>query len=77
MPILGLTATATSEMVKELKEKLVLRDPLVFSISFNRKNLDYQILNVKRNDRFDRVCELLNSKFKDVCGIIYTATIKE
>lgn len=53
--ILGLTATATPKMVAELKERLLLRNPIKFSISFNRKNLFYKVIHKKKKDRKEEV----------------------
>lgn len=77
IPILGLTATATPNVIKELKEILQLKRPLVFSTSFNRKNLYYRIIPKKKKDRVEEVCSLLHNEFKNTSGIIYCSTIKE
>ena len=76
-PILGLTATATPKVVAELKERLLLRNTLIFTTSFNRKNLYYKVIPKKRKDRKEEVCNMLQKDFKGCSGIIYTATIKE
>jgi len=77
VPILGLTATATPEVIEELKKKLKLNNSLVFSISFNRDNLYYEAIPMRKKDRKDAVRELLLTKFKNLSGIVYTATLKE
>ena len=77
VPILGLTATATAEMEKELKQKLILRDPLTFSISFNRSNLYYKVVHMKMKERRDALCDMLLKEFNNMSGIVYTSTIKE
>ena len=77
VPILGLTATATPKMVEELQAKLGLRHTLTFSISFNRKNLFYDVVPLKRKDRKNAIVSRLQTKYKNLSGIIYTATIKQ
>ncbi|CAI2378922.1 unnamed protein product [Moneuplotes crassus] len=76
-PILGLTATATPKVVNEIKERLQMRKPLVFSISFNRKNLFFNCIPTKKKDRAAEVSSLLKKDYKYCSGIIYCSTIKE
>ena len=42
-PILGLTATATSKVLEDVKSMLSLRECLVFRASYNRPNLFYEV----------------------------------
>jgi ATP-dependent DNA helicase RecQ len=44
-PVLALTATATSEVVKDIQDKLEFKKKLVFRQSFERKNLAYVVLH--------------------------------
>jgi len=44
VPVLALTATATTEVVKDIQEKLAFRKTLVFRQSFGRSNLSYSVL---------------------------------
>ncbi|MDX1913757.1 MAG: ATP-dependent DNA helicase RecQ [Saprospiraceae bacterium] len=43
-PVLALTATATSEVLADIQEKLAFRAPNVFRRSFMRSNLSYSVL---------------------------------
>lgn len=43
VPILGLTATATSKVLEEVKEMLSLKECLVLRASYNRSNLFYEV----------------------------------
>ena len=45
VPILGLTATATSRVVKDVQKILNIQGCLVLKASFNRPNLYYEVLN--------------------------------
>jgi ATP-dependent DNA helicase RecQ len=44
VPILALTATATSEVLEDIQEKLAFREKNVFRQSFVRSNLSYSVL---------------------------------
>lgn len=44
VPVLALTATATSEVLEDIQEKLAFRKKNVFRKSFERKNLSYSVL---------------------------------
>ena len=43
VPVLALTATATPEVVKDIQERLHFREPNVFRMSFERRNLAYVV----------------------------------
>ena len=45
VPVLALTATATTEVVKDIQERLHFRKENVFRMSFERKNLAYIVRN--------------------------------
>ncbi len=44
VPVLALTATATSEVLEDIQERLVFKKKNVFRQSFERKNLSYSVL---------------------------------
>lgn len=43
-PFIALTATATPEVVKDIIEKLELKNPKIFRQSFERKNISYNVV---------------------------------
>jgi len=73
VPIMALTATATSFVKDEICEKLKLNQPLEFEASFKRSNLSYEIKEVVVKEQ-----TILNwvSKFPQLSGIIYCQTRK-
>ena len=74
-PILALTATATTEVVEDIKKQLSIPDLKVFSSGIMRKNLQYEaILLEKESEKNDRILSLV-SELKG-CGIIYCATVR-
>ena len=68
------TATATVEVVDEIKRLLALRNPVESIIGFDRPNLFYQV--VKAGDKFSYVEDFIRDNFTDGTGIIYCATRK-
>jgi ATP-dependent DNA helicase RecQ len=60
VPVIALTATATSTVRKDILEQLELRKPQVFEASFNRSNLSYE-------------CYASTNKSKDIIEFCQTA----
>jgi ATP-dependent DNA helicase RecQ len=74
LPVLALTATATTRVRKDIITSLRMRNPAVFIASFDRPNL---FLEVKEKSRaFKQLTAFLN-KFPDQSGIVYCASRKE
>lgn len=67
IPVLALTATATSEVVKDIQQKLGFKAENVFRKSFERKNLTYLV--IKEEDKFGRLLRIV--KKVPGPGIIY------
>jgi len=68
VPFIALTATATEKVREDMVKQLDLKDPQIFTSSFNRPNLAYEVLPKK--DSLRTVLSLLNS-YKDESVIIY------
>ncbi|XP_074596861.1 ATP-dependent DNA helicase Q1-like [Brevipalpus obovatus] len=77
VPILGLTATATAEVIRDVKKMLNIEKCLVFKDSFYRPNLYYKVEYSRTKDDSLKVAELIKSQFLDQSGIIYCLTVKE
>lgn len=72
-PILALTATATPLVVKDIQKKLSFKKECVFSKSFYRSNLSYQVLFEE-----DKLTRLLRITDKNPgSGIIYVRSRKK
>lgn len=72
-PIIALTATATTEVVQDIQEKLEFKTKNVFKSSFYREELSYVVLN--QEDKDQKIIQVLN-KVKG-SSIIYCKTRKE
>ncbi|XP_039290479.1 ATP-dependent DNA helicase Q1 isoform X2 [Nilaparvata lugens] len=79
VPILGLTATATSKVTIDVQKMLDIQGCLVLKSSFNRPNLYYEV-RVKPSSQkecIDELEDLLKNRFANKSGIIYTTSIKD
>ncbi|CAH1965706.1 unnamed protein product [Acanthoscelides obtectus] len=79
VPILGLTATATMNIMVDIQNMLSLQEALIITAPFNRPNLFYKVIN-KPSDKHECINiieDIMMKKYKDQSGIIYTSTIKE
>lgn len=70
---LALTATATPKVLKEITDKLNLRNPGIFQKSFERSNI--HIICEKIADKYERVLQLM--RYNRSSGIIYVRTRKD
>ncbi|MTI46547.1 DNA helicase RecQ [Sporosalibacterium faouarense] len=73
-PVSAFTATATKQIVEEIKRLIGLNNPVEEITGFDRPNLYYQVLKVSK--KFKHLLEYLNSSYEDQSGIIYCATRK-
>lgn len=76
-PILGLTATATCNVVVDVQKMLNIEGCLVFKDSFYRSNLKYQVRDIISNDKIEDIGDLIQTRFPNQSGIIYCLTIKD
>ncbi len=73
IPKIALTATATPEVIKDIKDKLKLNNPTVYSKSFVRNNLTYRVLKTENKPQ-----KLLNlCKKLEGTGLIYVNSRKK
>ncbi len=73
IPCVALTATATPKVLREIQQKLNLKNPVVFQKSFRRTNL--KIISDKIADKYERVRKIV--KYNQSSGIVYVRTRKE
>ncbi|CAG9786369.1 unnamed protein product [Diatraea saccharalis] len=79
VPILGLTATATSHVLTDVQKILNIPGCLIIKSTFNRPNLFYKILEKpsSQEDCLNILEKLLKYRYKNETGIIYTNSIKD
>ncbi|XP_052797318.1 ATP-dependent DNA helicase Q1-like [Mya arenaria] len=79
VPILGLTATATSTVLEDVKKILNIEHSTLFRASFNRPNLFYEVRAKSgvHKEVMDDIQKLIDTKFSKQSGIIYTFSKKE
>ncbi|KAM7540260.1 hypothetical protein Aperf_G00000037426 [Anoplocephala perfoliata] len=75
VPILGLTATASTEVVIDIQKMLGLQQQrcIVLRSSYNRPNLSYEVRfqSGSNTTSYATICDLLKSDFRGQSGIIY------
>jgi len=78
-PIIGLTATATSHVINDVQKMLNMKTCIVLKASFNRPNLYYEVRPkpATSSECLDELVELLQVKFANQSGIIYTTSVKD
>lgn len=78
VPVMALTATATQNVIVDIKHNLGMNNCQVFSQSFNRPNLYYEVRPKGSNPgATDSIADLINSKYRNITGIVYTISRKQ
>lgn len=70
LPLMALTATATQEVKLDVIHNLKMDDCEIFSQSFNRPNLAYNVLQ-KAKGFIDEIMDIIRKEYPDKTGIIY------
>nr|XP_061809492.1 ATP-dependent DNA helicase Q1-like [Nerophis lumbriciformis] len=78
VPVIGLTATATSGLLKDCGEILCIKNPITLRASFNRTNLYYEVRAKTSEDLLIKdIASLVKNRYKDQSGIIYVFSQKD
>ena len=78
VPVMALTATATQNVIVDVKHNLGMARCKVFSQSFNRPNLYYEVLPKGNNANcVANMTSLIKAKYSGLSGIIYTISRKK
>ena len=72
--VAAFTATATKEIIKEIKDLIGLINPIEVTTGFDRPNLYYQVMKISNKSKF--LMQYLNENYKGESGIVYCATRK-
>ncbi|HEY4414181.1 MAG TPA: DNA helicase RecQ [Verrucomicrobiae bacterium] len=73
VPVMALTATATTRVREDIIKHLQLHEPNCYVASFNRPNLTYRVL--PKSKPYDQVFAYVRARPKE-CGIIYCQSRK-
>lgn len=71
VPIMCLTATATTVVQADVLSILKLHNVKIFIRSFNRPNIKYQIFPKTAKNIVAEIAEIITKKFYKASGIIY------
>ncbi|XP_060745737.1 ATP-dependent DNA helicase Q1 isoform X2 [Tachysurus vachellii] len=77
VPLIGLTATATSSVLKDCQKILCVQDPVTLTAPFNRPNLYYEVRFKDSEDSTKGIAALIKGKYKDQSGIVYVFSQKD
>ena len=79
VPILGLTATATRDVVEDVTKMLSIPNAVIFRAPLNRPNLVYEVHSKPANTEaaMDKICSVITTRFPGQSGIIYCLSQKE
>lgn len=76
-PILALTATATTEVEKDILEQLGMTNAPVFNGGIDRDNLVFEVYRTVNEDaKFQRLQQIVNDNKSGGNGIVYVSTVK-
>lgn len=75
VPLMALTATATPNVIVDVRHNLGMDNCQLFTQSFNRPNLYYEVRR-KEKGLVDTIAELINGKYRGQTGIVYTLSRK-
>lgn len=75
VPVMALTATATPHVIVDIKHNLSIPECEIFSQSFNRPNLFYDIRSKGKNI-VQTIADLIQSDHEGETGIVYTLSRK-
>ena len=75
IPLMALTATANQKVKTDVKTNLGMMGCTEFAMSFNRKNLTYEV-KLKGKNMESEIEELITKRWKNQCGIIYCTSKK-
>ena len=70
VPFLGLTATATSRVLEDVKNILNIQSALVFKSTYNRPNLYYEVRKKPKDAKslIEQIAKVIKEEFSNQCG---------
>ena len=81
VPIMALTATATTAVKQDIVKSLQIPNVLVFQMSFNRPNLTYEVrakAHSNEDGSYQQVLEYIREhRLQDKCGLIFCMATNE
>uniref|UniRef100_A0ABM5GDW1 ATP-dependent DNA helicase n=1 Tax=Pogona vitticeps TaxID=103695 RepID=A0ABM5GDW1_9SAUR len=78
-PLIGLTATATSHVLRDAQKILCVLNCITFTASFNRPNLFYEVRQKPSTAQnfIEDIVKLISGRYKGLSGIIYCFSQKD
>ena len=76
VPTMALTATATENVKTDVIHNLGIEGCEIFSQSFNRSNLTYEVIQKRGIDVMGSIAEKISTKYRNQSGIVYCLSRK-
>lgn len=76
-PIIGLTATATTEVIYDIQKILNIEGCYIFKSSFYRPNLKYEIRSTSMKENINDLVDIIQTRFRNQTGIVYCLSVKD
>lgn len=80
VPIMALTATAPPKIIDHVKKSLRMKDPIVFTMNFNRPNLSFEVREkpLINGKALETLKTIITTEFDlEAVGIVYCMTKQE
>lgn len=76
VPVMALTATATENVKVDVIHNLKINGCEIFSQSFNRPNLTYEVIQKKGVNLLESIAETITTSYRNQSGIVYCLSRK-
>ncbi|XP_026877407.2 ATP-dependent DNA helicase Q1 isoform X1 [Electrophorus electricus] len=77
VPLVGLTATATSSVLQDCQKILCIPQPVTLTAPFNRPNLYYEVRFKDNDGSTKEIAALIEGRYRDQSGIVYVFSQKD
>lgn len=77
LPIMALTATASSHIQRDVISVLQMKSPSIFTTSYDKPNLEFEVCMMKRDFAIDEITRRVAKTEIDGCAVVFTYTKRD